>query len=386
MSSLLERLSKRRFWSRYGEKAEGRGIPFEAVLELTYGCNLRCVHCFNPTHEARHELRTEQLHRIIDELADLGVFNLTFTGGEVLTRPDCFEIFGYAKAKGFSLILLTNATLITQERANRIQALGFTSIEVSIYGATAETYEGVTGVPGSFKKFLEGLELLRARRLPLLIKMPVMTLNQHEVQQARDLAHGWGIRFVYSTEIHPRTDRRADPLRYRLRPDEVVEVNRKMVGYQLWKAEGGGEQAAGCGAQRDLFTCKCGKSNLAVTPHGAMNLCVALPIPRYDLTAGTVAAGWQALKDVVASARPGPAYGCHDCSVEPHCRQGPMNAWLETGDLSPCLPYFKDLATLERQVREGVSAEERPDSPRPPAPAGHAQAASPPLVTIDKRA
>ena len=121
----------------------------------------------------------------------------------MLFRGDVFEIFAHAKAKGFAITILTNATLITPERADRLKVLRPHNVEISIYGATQETYERVTRIPGSFTAFITGIQLLRERRVPLVIKMPVMTLNQHEVQQAKALVEGWGIKFVYSTDVLP---------------------------------------------------------------------------------------------------------------------------------------------------------------------------------------
>ena len=350
--TLIDEIGSKRFWTSFAEKAAEQRVPFRAALELTHGCNMRCVHCLNPTHKAKDELTTEQICRILDDLAEQGTFDLNFTGGEIFTRKDCFEILEYAKRKGFSIVLFTNATMITSRNADRIQELRPHSVEVSIYGATKATYERVTGLPGSFTRFLKGVTLLRERNVPLLIKMPVMTLNQHEVQDARELVEGWGIRFVYSTEIHPRQDGSLEPLRYRLDPEDVVRVHEQMTGYKEWRAEGGGEKDDGCNGREGLFTCSCGQNKLAVSPHGRMNLCVSLPVPQYDLRTGTVASGWRALKDFVDSARPSEAFECPSCELEACCRQGPNNAWLERGDLSPCLPYFRELAQLEDRARK----------------------------------
>ena len=339
------------FWARLSAKAVSHPVPIQAMIELTYGCNLRCVHCFNPTHRANGELTTAQIKALVDQLVGAGCLDLAFTGGEVFTRRDLLEIVTYAKSKGFAITLLTNATLITPERADRIQALHLYRVEISIYGATAETYERVTSIPGSFQAFLRGVQFLRERTVPLLIKMPVVTLNQYEVQQAKRLVEGWGIKFIYSTEIFPRVDGSLEPLRYRLRPDEVVRVDETILGS---RADGGRGQDAPCRAHDGLFSCKCGKSSLAVTPYGRMNLCVSLPTPQYDLQGGTIAEGWRTLVDLVdqASAAPGDAYECPRCPVQGQCRQGPMNAWLERGRLDPCLPYFRELATLEKEADE----------------------------------
>ena len=360
----IEEISESRFWSTLSQKAVQQRVPVQAMIELTYGCNLRCVYCYNPTHKAKGELATQKIKAIIDQLAEEGCLQLAFTGGEIFTRRDGFQIFEYAKKKGFSLTLYTNATLITPEKADRIQALKPHRVEISIYGATQQTYERVTRIPGSFKGFMTGVQLLRERAVAFILKLPVMTLNQHEVQQARALVEGWGIKFVYSTEIFPRANGSLEPLQYRVAPHDVVRIDEELIGSQRWRAEGGGEKETACQAREGLFTCMCGKSSLAVTPYGQMNLCVSLPTPKYDLQTGTVSDGWRTLVELVdgANAQPGEAYECPTCNLQGHCRQGPMNAYLETGDLSPCLPYFKELAGLEKQAYETASRRGREGS------------------------
>ena len=365
MTPPIEWESEETFWNRLFAKAGTQRVPIAAALEVTYGCNLRCVHCFNPTHQAKGELATRQITAILDQLAEVGCFQVGFTGGEIFTRRDVFEILAYAKTKGFAVTVLTNATLITPERADRRKAIRPHSIEISIYGATRETYERVTRIPGSFQHFLTGVQLLRERTVPLLIKMPVMTLNQHEIEQAKALVEGWGIKFVYCSDIHPRVDGSLEPLQYRLTPEDVIRIDDVVLGSERWSAAGGTKKEGSCPRppSGQLFTCNCGMNSLAVTPYGRMNLCVALPTPGYDLLNGTVAEGWRRLVEFVdeANARPGPAYECPTCALHDHCRQGPMDAWLATGRLEVCLPHFKELATLEQHVVELV----RPEQDRP---------------------
>ncbi len=344
----IESLEKSEFYLRLENQASEKRIPVKATMELTYGCNLRCVHCYNPTHKAKGELSTQDFYRIIDQLTQKGCFVISFTGGELFTRRDTFEILTYAKKKGIAIILLTNATLITPERADQIQALQPWRVDISIYGATPETYERVTGIPRSFGRFLEGVERLRERRVPLLIKMPAMTLNQHEVQQAKALVEGWGIKFIYSSEITPRQDGSLEPLRYRISPQEVIQLDQTILGE--WQEEGEVEKE--CEAKEGLFRCGCGKSSMAVTPYGEMNLCTNFPVPAYNLRTGSVSSGWKALVECVDSALPSPAYECPSCDVRDYCRQGPRDGLLERGDFSPCLPYFKELASLEKQIYE----------------------------------
>jgi radical SAM protein with 4Fe4S-binding SPASM domain len=305
----MERMSEVEFSERFRARARAAGRPSSATIELTYGCNLRCVHCYNPTHRVSpRELTTAEAASILSQIADLGVLNLTFTGGETLTRPDAFEIFGEAKRLGFVLSLITNATR------------------------------------GSFAPFRRGLAVLAEANVPAVVRMPVMTLNAHEIRDAKGLAERHGFRFQYCLEIHPRTDGDLTPLDYRLAAHDKLRVDESMLGGD--GADRECRQPAPFG-EGTFIDCACGRDQFAITPYGEMNLCVAFPIPKYDLRTGRVEDGWELLKRTVGGASPNERYECPDCELRPLCRQGRNDAWLETGDMSACLPHFKDLARLE---------------------------------------
>jgi len=289
-----------------------------------------------------HELSNEEIFSILDQLADLGIVHLHFSGGEPLVRPGAFEIFQRAKRLGFLLHLLTNATRITPPLADALEQLEFEHINVSLYGATKATYERVTGITGSFEPFLRGLRCLASRKLSVIVRMAVMTENVGEVRDAQALVEDLGFKFQYCLDINPRSDGNPGPLAYRLSPLEKVRMNRMMRGsrYELVLQER-------CAPSQRFIACACGRSQFAITPYGEMNLCIAFPTPRYDLRKGTVREGWEVLKRTVDQAKPNEQYECPTCDVRSHCRQGRNDAWLETGDISVCLPHYKEFATLE---------------------------------------
>ena len=337
----MKHLSSEQFFDSISVKAKQTRSPESVTFELSYGCNLRCVHCYNPTHRVLpHELTTGEVFSILDQLADLGVMELHFSGGEPLVRPDAFHIFRHAKRLGFFLYLLSNATRITSPIADALQQLEFYSITVSLYGATKPTYERVTGIPGSYEPFVQGLQYLASRKLPVIVRMPVMTENAHEVQDARTLTEGMGIKFQYCLDITPKTNGDTGPLEHRLSPADKVRIDLDMNG---------GRNAAmdekPCRVNEDFISCACGENRFAITPYGEMNLCVAFPIPKYDLRKGTVREGWEVLKRTVDESQPNEHHECPTCDVNRFCRQGRVDAWLETGDMSRCLPHFKEWAS-----------------------------------------
>ena len=320
--------------------------PEGVTFELTYGCNLRCVHCYNPTHRALpHELATSEICSLLNQIADLGVLTVTFTGGEPSVRPDIDQILRHAREQGLVIQFLTNATRITPAFVTLLREIGVAQVNVSIYGATEATYERMTGVAGSYQQFRRGLAYLADGRLPVTVRMPVTTINHEDIHACRQLVESLCMKFQYCLEIMTSITGDPTPLQYRLDPERKVRIDRELLSY---RTEDQGEIL--CSTQQPFIECACGQTRFAITPYGEMNLCTAFPIPRFNLRTGTVKEGWDILKQTVDQAHPSHRYECPTCDVRSHCRQGRSDAWLETGDMSACIPHYREWAELEHRT------------------------------------
>lgn len=350
----MDQIKERTFLAKLQSEARKKRIPQNVTFELTYGCNLQCVHCLNPTHRAKpEELRLLEIYRILEEVAEIGVFNVTFSGGELLTRPDLFKILRKARRLGLIITLITNATRMSRAMASRLEAEGVTTVYSSIYGVTKETYESVTGIEGSFERFIQGLKAIKSTSLIGILSMPVLTLNRHEFTAARELAISMAFDFQFTLDIHPRQDGNPAPLAYRLSPQEKIDFTQNDAGIM--------DLPSSCSDESGFFKCACGKTQFAVSPYGEMNLCIAFPFPKYDLRRGPVRDGWEVLKRTVDEAKPNEYYECPSCELRPYCRENRNDAWLETQDMSVCLPHFYEWAGLEKEIY----ANRRPLRPTP---------------------
>lgn len=342
----MKQLDADTFLAEISWKARQRRHPDSVTFELTYGCNLRCVHCFNPTHRALpQELTTQEIRTILDQLAELGILTVTFTGGELGTRPDLQEIFSHTRQLGLVIRILTNATRVTPEFVRLLHDVGAEQACVSIYGATAATYERMTAVAGSYVAFRRGLALLASSTVPIVVRMPVTSLNYEEIRLCRSIAEELKCKFQYSFDLTPTVTGDLTPLQYRLPAETKIRIDRDLLSQ--W---GSAPVEEPCPAAGEFIECACGHTRFAITPYGEMNLCTAFPIPRYDLKAGTVRDGWDVLKRTVDEAHPNHRYECPTCDVRSYCRQGRNDAWLETGDMSVCLPHYQEWATLEQRT------------------------------------
>ena len=113
------------------EFKEGLDAPICLTWELTYACNLSCVHCLSSSgRRDPRELTTQECFEVIDELERLQVFYVNIGGGEPMLRPDFFEILEYAAAHHVGVKFSTNGTLIDRAAAERLASMDYLDIQM----------------------------------------------------------------------------------------------------------------------------------------------------------------------------------------------------------------------------------------------------------------
>jgi mycofactocin radical SAM maturase len=144
------------------EFARGLEAPICLTWELTYACNLACVHCLSSSgRRDPRELTTAECKAVIDELERMQVFYVNIGGGEPTVRKDFWELVEYATAHHVGVKFSTNGSRITPERAAWLAASDYVDVQISLDGATAEVNDAVRG-PGSYEMALTALERLHA--------------------------------------------------------------------------------------------------------------------------------------------------------------------------------------------------------------------------------
>ena len=339
---------------RFYEKVEDQRIPIDGSIELTARCNLRCVHCYcnlppNDQEAIEKELATEEIFNILDEIADAGCLALLITGGEPLLRKDFLKIYTYAKKKGFIITLFTNGTLITPEIADYLVKWPPLKIEITLYGATMETHEKVTGIRGSYKNVQRGIDLLMERQLPLGLKTMVMTLNKHEFQQMKEYAQALGVEFRFDPILNPRLDGSKGPCKFRLSPEEVVKLD---LGDEKRAKEWSEfyERYSGPCESEYLFICGAGISTFHIDPYGKMSACEMTRFQNYDLRCGSFDEGWHQAIPQYLALKPAGDYPCGTCKLMSTCGQCPGWAWLENGNPEAPVEYLCRIAHLRAKA------------------------------------
>ena len=350
----LPEVSITHFAERLNREILAKRIPLTGSIELTHRCNLRCVHCYCnlPAGERKamsRELTTEEVLDIYDQTAEAGCLWLLITGGEPLLRKDFREALAGAKQRGFILTLFTNGTLITPETADFLTEWRPYSIEITLYGATRETYEKITGVPGSFQRCLRGIDLLLERELPLSLKTMAMTVNRHEVFQIQSFARDRGLKFRFDPVLNPRLDRSREPIKYRLSPEEVLALDLEDENrVKEWR-----EFCAAFPGPVDsnaLFICGAGVSTFHIDPYGRMSPCEMTRHRSFDLRGGPFREGWDDAFPQFLSVKAREDYPCKSCDLISLCNQCPGWAWLENGDPQTPVEHLCRIAHLRAQA------------------------------------
>ena len=165
------------------------------VWNITRTCNLRCVHCYSDSACVPYdnELATGEALGVIDDLAELRVPAILWSGGEPLMRGDLFELAAHARQRGIHTVLSTNGTLITQSVAEQIKQARFAYVGVSLDGATAAVHDRFRGVPGAFDRTMDGFRNLVAVGQKVGLRLTLTRQTCEDLPRVFDLIEAEGI-------------------------------------------------------------------------------------------------------------------------------------------------------------------------------------------------
>jgi MoaA/NifB/PqqE/SkfB family radical SAM enzyme len=180
--------------------------PIGAKLEITYACNLRCGFCYtdSPRHTLQRtpELSDEEWGEAIRQSLDLGIVEAVVTGGEPFLRKELTlgSIETLARA-GVGVTLNTNGWFVDEEIAERLGALRGVTAHVSLDGARAGLHDGSRGLPGSWRRAIEGIDRLLGAGVGVCIVHVVTPVNAGGVADFFEQMWELGVPWVRVTPV-----------------------------------------------------------------------------------------------------------------------------------------------------------------------------------------
>ncbi len=343
-------------------RAQREGRPVTVTFQVTDRCNYECVHCYQEHKDHKHEdpaaaeLSFAEIDRILDQLADAGVLFLTLMGGEFFMRRDADEILAAAHAKGFAIKLLTTGHHVTEARADFLATLRPIQVDMSLYSGRAKHHEAVTRSPGSWDRSVAAARRLIARKIPVLLKAPVMEVNAADVDSLGTLAKQLGAEWSYDPKITAMETGEDTPVSLRMSETTLRTFYRTTMADFLDKTYAGPDAAASKDELRPLThtPCRAGQQSLAINPIGDVWPCNALPVPCGNLRQQSFADIWWGSPQLaeVRDLRWAKLAECNVCTLRPYCQRCHGMALVEQGDMKgPSLEACRHAVTVREALR-----------------------------------
>ncbi|MGH9097388.1 MAG: mycofactocin radical SAM maturase [Acidimicrobiales bacterium] len=315
----------------------GLSSPICLTWELTYACNLACVHCLSSSgRRDPGELSTAECQAVIDTLERMQVFYVNIGGGEPTVRPDFWELVDYATAHHVGVKFSTNGVRIDEAVARKLAASDYVDVQISLDGATPEVNDAVRGA-GSFDTAVRAMERMAAAGfVGFKLSVVVTRQNVSQLDAFQALANRYRAQLRLTRlrpsgrgadvwdELHPTADQQRTLYEWLLAHGEQV-----LTGDSFFHLAGYGESLTG------LNLCGAGLVVCLVDPVGDVYAC---PFAIHDeFRAGNVRSPggfdrvWKSSALFGDLRRPDTGGACASCGSYDACRGGCMAAKFFTG-------------------------------------------------------
>lgn len=269
----------------YMDIIEKQRIPFVVMFELTYSCNEKCVHCFNPgaarnenetsTRNEREEIDISHYEKLLNDLLQMGVVKIILTGGDPFVKKDIWKLIEMIYERDFALDIYTNG-LALLGRVEKLAKFYPRSVGLSVYSANDEIHDNITRVKGSLKKTLMVAKDFVDYGVPIYFKCPIMNLNATSYYTVSELAKQYGATPQIDITLTDSVDGDT-AITEQLQVDgELLEIILRDPNIPLYV----GKEAPNFGSQvRDKNQAFCGAGTVLmnITPEGDVTPCNSFP-------------------------------------------------------------------------------------------------------------
>ena len=324
--------------------ARQKGIPLTGMIELTARCNLRCGFCYvcdrNNQMNYPPEKTADEWLSMIRQAADMGLLRCSFTGGDPFMREDFEEIYCKAYDMGLRVGIFTNGIMIGDKQRAYLKRRIPDIISISLYGASEAAYRAVCGSEGNFRRTMESLDGLRAAGLAFELKALAMRPLMDEYEAMGRIAAMYHCSVKFDPFMCPgRDDPERRLLDWRIPPAQIMQM------FHLFKRPLPSMTSA-LAEERQInpdgvFLCGAGKDSFFITYDGRMLGCPSLTCFETDPFREGFSSAWKTLKDMIMDAE-----GCAECvgcRERDRCFICPANRLSETGSITACSPYLKEM-------------------------------------------
>lgn len=270
--------------------------PNYAVWEITLACDLACRHCGSRAGRERpDELNTQECLDLVDQMAELGVKEVTIIGGEAYLRDDWLDIVRHIRGHGMLCSMTTGARGLTMERVLGAKEAGLQSISISVDGLR-ESHDDLRGVRGSFDSAMRGFDLIKeVGGIRATANTQINSRNIREIPAVFDMLVEKGIK-AWQVQVTTAMGRAGDEPQMLLEPYQMLEVlplvaRLKKIGdakgVRIWPGNNIGYfgphefELRGTWPGGHRGSCGAGRRTLGIEANGDIKGCPSLPTADY---------------------------------------------------------------------------------------------------------
>lgn len=336
-------------------KATLTNIPLSGAFELLPLCNMNCSMCYirltsEEMNKIGHIRTADEWLSIAKEMKDAGTLFILLTGGEPLLYKEFEKIYNGLREMGMIVTINTNGTLINDKVCNMLANNKPRRVNVTLYGASNETYEKLCHNPKGYDETIRGINLLKQKNIDIKLNVSLVKENINDLPKMLEIANSLEVPIKVDTYMYPKTkgikndfnnDDRIDPqkvanidtfIRYNTETEESFMKNR-------WEYLNRYEYGKNTKPAKSLpLSCRAGKSSFWINWQGNMTPCVFLDNIYMDVFENSFIKSWNYIveesKKILLSS------DCKHCDKREVCQVCAAAAYCETGSVSKKPEYL----------------------------------------------
>ena len=334
-------------WTPLGDFYMRHGLPSELHIDLTDGCNEKCIHCYLPKGGSKYIDKNVAL-KVLNEFREAQGLTVYISGGECMLHKDFAEILRYAKSLDLNIIVMSNLMLCDEGMVALLKEIDPQFVNVSLYAVNELIHDSITQVPGSCRKTKAAIDALQAAGVHIRIATPFMRENKGCVDELAAFASERYVHLIPDSEIFGQIDHSCVNQSHALSLSELeglitahLDVFAKMP-----------MDDAQCGC--DMKVCDIGDVKLNLDAEGKYYPCDgfhgaiigdARKDSLWDVWTGNALNKFRSLKNKDFGT-------CASCGDRAWCKVCPMRNFNETGDMFTHAPWRCEVTRLYRRIFE----------------------------------
>ena len=342
------------------QKAAKEKIPLNGTFELSPVCNFACRMCYvrktvKEVEAQSHRMLTlEQWISLAEQARKEGMLYLLLTGGEPLLWPHFWELYEALYKMGFLIGINTNGSMIDEKLIERWKEHPPYRVNVTLYGATDDTYEKLCDVKKVCSKVKNAICAMAAEGITVKLNCSLTPYNARDLEEMIQFAKDKKVAITVSTYMYPpvRRDAEMTGKNDRFQPEEAAYYHLQRYRYQKGEdayrlylenilkglADPAGLEDSCIDPAEGKLRCRAGSAAFWVTWDGYVTPCGMMPEPRIDLTGRKFSEVWKELVTVSAGLRTSGI--CEHCADQQMCHSCAAMAYAETGQVSGVPTYL----------------------------------------------